>query len=99
MNWKTLMPNHVATRCVITGPGEELERFRTTMIRVPEGEDEVTLYFNRITPMPEILKSTTAGSEASLGIEVLTGKPKPCIFAGLDSHSYLDFNWIQELGI
>jgi hypothetical protein len=67
------------------------------MIRAPEGDDEETLDFNLITPMPETLKSTTAGGDADLGIEILTGRPKPCI--GLLSDSYLDFPWIQELGI
>jgi hypothetical protein len=76
------MPNHVTTQCVITGPDKELERLRTTVIRVPERGDQETLDFNLIIPMPETLKSTTAGSDADLGIEVLTGKPKPCIFAG-----------------
>jgi len=69
------------------------------MILVPEGNDEETLDFNRIIPMPETLKCTTAGSGANLGIELLTGKPQPCIFAGFGSHSYLDSQWIQELGI
>ena len=93
------MPNHVTTQCVITGPDKELERLRTTVIGVPEGDDQETLDFNLIIPMPETLKSTIAGSDANLGIEVLTGKPKPCIFAGISSHSYLDSQRIQELGI
>ena len=80
------MPNHVTTQCVITGPDKELERLRTTVIRVPEGEDQETLDFNLIIPMPEILKSTIPGTDANLGIEVLTGTPKPCIFAGFGSH-------------
>jgi hypothetical protein len=92
------MPNHVTTHCVITGPRDELERFRTTMIRAPEGKDEETLDFDLITPMPRTLKTMTAGSNANLGIELLTGEPKPCIF-GLISQSYLDFPWIQDLGI
>jgi hypothetical protein len=49
--------------------------------------------------MPETLKSTTSGGDANLGIEVLTGKPKPCLFAGFVSHSYLDSQWIRDLGI
>jgi Ferredoxin-like domain in Api92-like protein len=93
------MPNHVTTQCVITGPDKELERLRTTLIRVPEEDREETLDFNLIIPMPETLKSTTSGGGASLGIEVLTGKPKPCIFAGFGSHSYLDSQWIRDLGI
>jgi hypothetical protein len=93
------MPNHVTTRCIITGPDKELERLHTTLIRVPEGDDEETLDFELITPMPETLKSTIAGKDADLGIEVLTGKPKACIFAGIGSHSYLDSQWIRDLGI
>ena len=93
------MPNHVTTQCVITGPDKELEKLRTTVISVPEKDDQETLDFNLIIPMPETLKSTTSGGDANLGIEVLTGKPKPCLFAGFGSHSYLDSQWIRDLGI
>jgi len=93
------MPNHVTTRCIITGPDKELGRLHTTLIRVPEGDDEETLDFELITPMPETLKSTIAGKDADLGIEILTGEPQPCIFDDFGSDSYLDFHWIRELGI
>lgn len=92
------MPDHVTTRCVIMGPRIEIERFRTTMIHVPPGEHEETLDFNMIIPMPETLKDTSAGSNADLGVEILTGDPRPN-FSGLSRHSYLDFPWVQELGI
>ena len=71
------MPNRVMTRCMVTGPRQEIECFRTTVIGVPEERDEETLDFNLIIPMPEALKHTVSGGSAPLGIEILTGKPKP----------------------
>ena len=47
------MPNHVITRCSVTGPFVDVERFRDTVIRVPEGEQKITLDFDQITPMPK----------------------------------------------
>ena len=92
------MPNHVTTNCIITGPSEEIERFYTTIIRTPEETEEVTLDFNLVIPMPDVLKSTDADGDVDLGIEVLTGEPRVSIFGGR-SESYLDMPWVQELGI
>src|SRR5204863_420529 len=39
------MPNHVTTYCVITGTRAELDRFRTTMVRILDGDDEDKLSF------------------------------------------------------
>src|SRR5258706_6202178 len=50
---------------------------RLEVIGVPEERDEETLDFNLIIPMPEALKHTVSGGSAPLGIEILTGKPKP----------------------
>jgi hypothetical protein len=92
-----LMPHRISTRCVITGPRDEVERFRTTMIRVPQEADEETLDFNLITPMPEALKkSTPSGADADLGIEILTGQPRPGIF-GMSRNSYLDLPGITTI--
>jgi hypothetical protein len=87
-----ILPNHVTTRCLVTGPCPEIDRFRTTIIRVPEGDDEETLDFNLVIPMPEVVKRTTSGSDADLGIEILTGQP-------ISGKSCLDLRWVQELGI
>src|SRR5437762_1246741 len=85
-----ILPNHVTTRCLVTGPCPEIDRFRTTIIRVPEGDDEETLDFNLVIPMPEVVKRTTSGSDADLGIEILTGQP-------ISGKSCLDLRWVQEL--
>jgi hypothetical protein len=88
------MPNHVTTRCIMTGPTEDIALFCALHIRVPDEAAELTLDFDRIIPMPEILKRPGA-AYAKLGIEILTGKPKP----GSLSWSFLDPPWVQQLGI
>jgi hypothetical protein len=67
------------------------------MILVPldETETEETLDFNRVTPMPAILKDIVAGSDTRLGVEILTGIPKPDLWG----QSCLTIPWVQELGI
>ncbi len=89
------MPNHVTTRCTVTGPTEDIQRFRTTMICVPEGGDEPTLDFDRIIPMPGVIKNTGSAAYIDLGIEILTGRPR----ANGWSSSHLTMPWVQELGI
>jgi len=90
------MPNNVTTSCIVTGPAHEIEHFRATVICVPEQESEITLDFNRIVPMPDILKATSKSANADLGIEILTGKPKPHFFC---DRSFQRFFSIQEKGI
>jgi hypothetical protein len=70
------MPNHVTTRCVITGQSEALARFLETHIR-PDSDADPRLDFNTIIPMPDCLKGTISGGFVDIGIEVLTGKPSP----------------------
>jgi hypothetical protein len=54
------MPNHVTTRCVITGQSEALARFLETHIR-PDSDADPRLDFNTIIPMPDCLKGTISG--------------------------------------
>jgi hypothetical protein len=90
-----LMPNHVTTRCFVTGPTADLERFHSTMICVPEEGVELTLDFDRIIPMPQVIKDTDCATDIDLGIEILTGRPR----LDMPKSSYLTWPWVQKLGI
>lgn len=63
------MPNHVTTRCLITGPADEIMRFKTEMIgkdKDSTGEWKL-LDFNKAIPMPNCLKTAEEGSVAQDG--------------------------------
>ncbi len=71
------MPNHVTTRCIVTGPDEEVARFRAKMIVTLQDKDEfigtlrepyTCFDFNQIIPMPEILWSSESSSVAEEGV-------------------------------
>jgi hypothetical protein len=89
------MPNHVTTRCIITGPTEDIKRFHSSLIQIPEGGAELTLDFERIIPLPEVIKNTDNARDIDLGIEILTGSPTP----DMAKSSYLTWPWAQKLGI
>lgn len=77
------MPNHVTHRVKISGPAEEIERFKS--IAIKSGQEEVTnwstgekhmedytiLDFNAFIPMPEILKGSESSSSVDDGLAVL----------------------------
>jgi len=44
------MPNHVTTRCIVTGPQPEIARFRELIFRFHDGDQ--ILDFNEVIPMP-----------------------------------------------
>lgn len=77
------MPNHVTSRIVATGPVADLRAFRELF-------DDETLDFNRIIPMPEILRDAEEGSLAELGAVLLVAKGQnpfgPSVLAGLHQH-------------
>lgn len=77
------MPNHVTHRVRISGPAEEIARFKEIAIR--SGQEEVTdwatggkrmekftnLDFNAFIPMPEILKDSESSSSVDDGLAIL----------------------------
>lgn len=77
------MPNHVTHRIKITGPVEDVERFRKTAIVTKEEEvnDWVTggkkletftgLDFNVFVPMPEILRNSESSSAVDDGLTIM----------------------------
>jgi hypothetical protein len=63
------MPNHVTTRCTVTGPAADVAAFRTRCIVPVDGSDQFD--FNAVIPMPEILRGTEDGTRAEEGAALL----------------------------
>jgi hypothetical protein len=55
------MPNWVHNHVEVTGPAGEIDRFKRECIRECEGERSFD--FESLTPMPDIIKKTEAGSD------------------------------------
>ena len=62
------MPNHVTTRCIVTGPDSEIARFRELMFKKVRGdledeksEGELTFDFDQLIPMPPQLHIISDG--------------------------------------
>lgn len=67
------MPNHVTTLCTITGPDDEIARFRSTMITTDRDErrEWTLLDFNAAIPMPECLRGSDAGTLSENGAALI----------------------------
>lgn len=89
------MPNHVTTCCTITGPVIDVARFRASVICVPEGDEVESFDFDKIISVPAIIKESEGWLDAVLGIEILTGAPKPSTVP----FSFLEYPWFQQKGI
>jgi hypothetical protein len=63
------MPNHVTTRCIVTGPQSEIDRFREMTFRFDHG-DEI-LDFNEIIPMPLSIRDSEASPKWEQAAELL----------------------------
>jgi hypothetical protein len=60
------LPNWMTHRVNVTGPASELQRLVKTCIRVPQDDDEVTLDFAALRPMPDVVRATGEdGSETA----------------------------------
>lgn len=105
------MPNHVTNRLVVTGPPPAIAAFRRAFFS-PVGsadgsEDQgasLAFDFNRIIPMPDIVRQTESSSAVSTGLLIL-GRPE-ILGDGFGGGSleeqvaqYLTFPWVQEAGI
>jgi hypothetical protein len=63
------MPNHVTTRCIVTGPQTGIDQFRNRAFRV---EDDETIFdFNAFIPMPAAIKGTQASTVAKEGAALI----------------------------
>lgn len=77
------MPNHVTSRCTITGPADEVARFKATAIVTKmeergehwpaerEPKEYTEFDFNAVIPMPDVLVGSLSGSHADLGSQLL----------------------------
>jgi hypothetical protein len=52
------MPNWAFHRMFITGPAYEMQRFTDTCIRAQRDDDEISLDFEAIVPMPDVIART-----------------------------------------
>src|SRR5262245_26570957 len=93
------MSNHVTHRVVVTGPEAEVRRFRETTIRPSKEDGQECLDCQTLVAMPDCLKKTTAGYNTCLGVEILTGRPKPCPFFPDLERSFLNYDWVRAEGV
>ena len=63
------MPNHVTTRCIVTGPQPEIARLRALVFRVDNGNQIVD--FNQVIPMPLSLCDSDASSTPQWAAQLL----------------------------
>jgi hypothetical protein len=68
------MPNHVTSRCKVTGPAEEIEKFRAQFFRT-EGRiadsDALLFDFGAAIPRPTILDAVEAGTISECGASLI----------------------------
>lgn len=70
------MPNHVTTRCTVTGAAGEVDRFRKRMITTTtpdKGEPHTLLNFEQIIPMPASASEVVENGLAADVIALLCG--------------------------
>jgi hypothetical protein len=63
------MPNHVTTRCLVSGPDDAVNEFRKRAFRIEDGE--TVFDFNAFVPMPSIIRDRQSGSVAEQGSALL----------------------------
>lgn len=64
------MPNHVTTRAVVTGEKDELGRF-CNLFYSEDSQGNFVVDFNKIIPMPKILKDTVEGTVSTTGVVLM----------------------------
>ncbi|PTR06393.1 MULTISPECIES: hypothetical protein [unclassified Novosphingobium] len=62
------MPNHVTTTCAVSGPASDVQLFREMLF--PDGDAE-QFDFNKIIPMPAILKAAQESTIAEFGAALI----------------------------
>ena len=62
------MPNHVTNKLIITGPAASIAE----LVREVQGKEPEDFFsFNRLIPMPKILRETESGSRSHWGVIAL----------------------------
>lgn len=91
------MPNHVTHRMTLTGPSEEIGRFKQKCLRTEgEGVDAATFFdFNTLIEMPADIRNTESSSVVDNGMYVLefdSGNSSPL-------EAMLNWPWVKTAGI
>jgi hypothetical protein len=77
------MPNHVTTRCTVTGPEADVEKFRADLF---VADDPKALFdFNKIIPMPDCLRDTESGTMSEHGAQLIIARAE-------DRHTFFGNN-------
>jgi hypothetical protein len=100
------MPNHVSHRVVVTGPIQEVTRFRNTLFKIPDRDAEEedggreTFDFNQLVAMPASVRATTSGSLTNYGLFIL-GRDDLVShdLFGQGVEHWLELPWVKEAGI
>jgi hypothetical protein len=77
------MPNHVSHICAVTGPAEDLLRFKAELFGACTPNE--LFDFGRIIPMPDILKGSDESSTAEFGLQLVIARAS-------NTHSFFDKN-------
>jgi len=104
------MPNHVTHRVVVTGPAEEVARFREKCIREKtetsefSGKTETwTLFdFESLIPMPAILHEVPSSSTVDDGLallDIVIPGDRSSLFGRKTIQSMLTWPWVVAAGI
>lgn len=101
------MPNHVTTRCIVTGPSTIIAKFCGDLFEVSPTEDgdknkDSLFDFQKIIPMPEVLKGVEASTISEYGLKlIITRAEYPHSF--FESGVGMPASWItkfhEETGI
>lgn len=104
---EAIMPNHVTHRLEITAPTkEELDAFLDAIRGEPEGlEAAPHISFNRIIPMPDIIRNTESSSTVTIGLALIDRLDLADTLMTPDGsaegffRTYLTFDWVKKEGI
>lgn len=67
------MANHVTTRCTVSGPSDAIAEFRALLFE-GEGDDFTPFDFNKLVPMPAILREAESSTNAQYGAALILAR-------------------------
>lgn len=92
------MPNYVTSRCVVSGPLDEVERFKSIAICAASQQHSdaggQVFDFNAIIPMPACLQGAEASSIAEIGLALVVYRASSD--APFADHAELWSKWVRE---
>ena len=100
------MPNHVTHRIAITGPKAKVDAFAATFLveesdKNYQGETEswLTFDFNKLVPMPEIVKTSESSSTVTIGLALMDRGDVHTSFGYNTLDDMLSWPWVIKEGI